>query len=112
MAFTLQEKKPITTPAPVDIIIGGIKVGGATPDICGTEIRWHAVIRLGDSCQPAAGLAQGFGETPDAAIGDAIISARKHRDDFACALQAIEREIEVDGKTAQQIKAMFQPVNA
>lgn len=104
MAYALQDSPPtLDVPKAKKILIDGRERGDVTPSLeCGV-IRWHAVIRLGDSLGPAAGLAQGFGLTPDEAITNAICSARRERDRFAAALAAVEVSLGTAGKPSEQL---------
>lgn len=97
--YELREAKPaLDIPKSKKIFIDGIERGTVEPTIIRDEVRWHASISLTDPLEGVgAGLAQGFGPTPDAAIVDAIASARRCRDRFASALAAVEQSLQRPG---------------
>jgi len=105
MNLQLNDKAPtLDVPKVKAIFIDGREMGDVTPELCGTEIRWHAVIRLATPCGgPAAGLAQGFGNTPEKAIADSIVSARRASHAFAKSIAAVESSLGVADKTSEQL---------
>jgi hypothetical protein len=103
--YELRDANPVPEiPKPKKIMVGGVELGTVEPSIDRDSLRWHAVIHLTDATVGInAGLAQGHGYTPDAAIVDAIVSARIGRDRFASALAAVERGLDLASKTNEQL---------
>lgn len=94
MNYVLEEAVPaIGLPKPKKIVIDGVERGDVTPSLVVDEVQWHASIRLGSCLLPAAGLAQGFGRTPEEAIVNSIVRAKKERDEFSAALAALEKSL-------------------
>jgi hypothetical protein len=103
--YALQDAKPTPeVPKTKSIVIDGVNRGTVEPTLISDALRWHASITLTNPEEGiSAGLAQGFGYTPDAAILDAVISARRGRDNFASALASLEQSLGVANQTSAEL---------
>lgn len=106
--YVLEDAKPIPEAHKTkSIVINGVSMGRVEPTLVTGELRWHAVIELTNCLDGiSAGLAQGHGDTPDAAILDAIVSARRCRDRFSAALVAVEKSLNTTIRTSEQLIAL------
>lgn len=111
MALRIEPMEPDGLPKPQAVRIGTIcdgevKPTGRSPD------RWHASINSPRGSATGYGygwLLQGFGKTPEAAVGDAIIAARADNDRRAADLAKIEAECGTTGLSDDDVRALFAP---
>ena len=96
MKFETRSKEPVPV-SNQDIVIDGQCVGELKENRDDGKHRYHAIFRVGRGFELT--LAQGFGDTPEEAIRNAIITSRKEAvkylegvDELACRLG-----VEVEG---------------
>lgn len=90
--FELKVRKPEQSKRlPVDVLVDGKVVGDVKPH---GDSRWHAAITLGKSLTSL--LIQGFGETPDEAVFNAVEDGKarlaRESDQLAAFEAAINRQ--------------------
>lgn len=99
MAFTLQDARP--APASKLTIMVGERVAGYVethPDRPG-QYCCHAVLEVGSYFQ-RCGLAQGHGDTPEAAIAEAFVASRADAQNYLHALAELEKALRAEGADA------------
>jgi hypothetical protein len=76
MRFSARRKEDCEI-VPCEIVVAGKVVGDLTPTLeRDGSVRWHACIKLGGCQNIGVGLLQGFGDSHDLAIADAIARGR------------------------------------
>jgi hypothetical protein len=99
-------EQPIDSQKKKAIFVGGEKVGEIDPHLYADRLSWHAVIRLDNLGSLGPSLLQGHGNSPKAAVVNAIIVGRKDRDLFAKTLAQMEADLGTSGRSNEELERL------
>jgi hypothetical protein len=92
--FTTTPSPPVPITGRVDIIVAGSVIGTITPVDLSSGKKMHAIIKVAtDSSTDPYLLMQGFGDTHELAVADAIAKGGRAIADLAVAYDAIAKTI-------------------